>query len=121
VGSGATRATNGILPPFATRVAFFNADHQIIVVVRSGTNVLAVFRDEIRGAAIIINPKIPLGFALTDLRATFGAHSRRAGGRRRIYYRTPPACPATGNWSTTATFTYVDGFSQTLASPTPCA
>ena len=109
------------MPPFATRVTFFNADHQIIVVVRLGTTVLAVFRDEVRGATITINLKIPKGFALTELRATLGAHSRRVGGRRRIYYRTPPGCPPTGHWTTTATFTYVDGFSQTLASSVPCA
>jgi len=34
--------------------------------------------------------------------------------------RTPPSCPASGAWTTTAVFSYRDGSSQELAAATPC-
>jgi hypothetical protein len=106
--------------PLATRVTFLNARRQIIVVVKAGANIISVFRDLIRGERITVRPIIPPGFALTDLQVRFLAHGRRVGGRRRTYLRTPGTCPAGGAWTTTATLTYADGFSQELTSPTPC-
>ena len=34
--------------------------------------------------------------------------------------RTPPTCPPSGVWTTTATFTYRDGSSQNLTATSPC-
>jgi hypothetical protein len=33
---------------------------------------------------------------------------------------TPPSCPASGAWTSTATFTFADGTTQHAASSTPC-
>jgi hypothetical protein len=38
----------------------------------------------------------------------------------RAYRRTPPACPAAGYWTITATFVYEDGVAQTVESHSPC-
>lgn len=41
----------------------------------------------------------------------------RAG---RVFGRTPPTCPASGNWVIAATFVYRDGVSQTVNTLSPC-
>jgi hypothetical protein len=120
VGSGSTKVNTGTSPIFGTQVTFFNARHQLIVLVKAAALTITVFRDEVVGDTITVNTKIPPGFALTDLQVVFRTHNRRAAGRRRSYFRTPPTCPASGVWTTTATFTYTDGSSQTLTSTTPC-
>ena len=43
------------------------------------------------------------------------------GPNRRSFLRTPPQCPASGRWTNTATFTYRDGVSQTVATFSRCA
>jgi len=121
VGTGATMVNTGTAPIFGTRVTFFNARGEIIVLVKAGTLTITVFRDDVVGDTIAVNAKIPAGFALTDLQVAFRAHNRRVAGRRRSYFRTPRTCPASGTWTTTASFTYVDGSTQELASTTPCA
>jgi hypothetical protein len=121
VGTGATMVNPGAGPTFGTRVTFFNARREVIVVVKAGATVISVFRDQIRTSAVIVRPIIPGGFALTDLQVRWLAHGRRTRAGRRTFFRTPATCPAEGAWTTTATFTYTDGFTQQLTSPTPCA
>jgi hypothetical protein len=38
----------------------------------------------------------------------------------RAYLRTPPVCPSSGHWTTSITFTYFDGVSQTVEATSPC-
>ena len=38
----------------------------------------------------------------------------------RTALRTPPTCPSSGHWTNTLVFTYRDGVSQTVESPSPC-
>ena len=43
-----------------------------------------------------------------------------AGSGNRVGVRTPPVCPASGNWTNTLTFTYRDGVTQSQQTQTPC-
>ncbi|MFL5825091.1 MAG: hypothetical protein ACJ76V_01060 [Thermoleophilaceae bacterium] len=38
----------------------------------------------------------------------------------RAYHLTPPSCPASGHWTFKIVFTYRDGVTQSLESPSPC-
>jgi hypothetical protein len=108
--------------PFNTVATLFNARRKIIVVVMLATEnrLITYFRDDVRRSSVTVNFKIPGGVALTKFEAHLPKHFRRRGGKRRAYVRTPPSCPPSGVWTTTATFTYRDGSSQQLAAPTPC-
>jgi hypothetical protein len=119
VGRGSTHAIAGTVP-FQTVVHFFNAKKQIIVLVTVEKRSLIVFRDDVRGGTIVVNLKIPSGVSLTSLHVQFFRHSRKVGRKRHTYMRTPPTCPASGQWVTSTTFTYTDGSSQQLTGGTPC-
>ena len=120
VGWGSTQAIAGTVP-IQTFVQFFNAKKQIIVVVNVEKRVLTVFRDDVRDGTIVVNLVVPQGTSLTGLHVQFFRHSRKVGRKRHTYMRTPPACPVNGTWTTSATFSYVDGTSEKLSSATPCA
>jgi hypothetical protein len=109
--------------PFNTIATLFNARGQIIVIVRlvDDGRLITYFRDDVRGSKVSVNLKIPGGVALTKFEAHVPRHFGRYKGKRRAYMRTPPTCPASGVWTTTARFTYRDGSSQQFAAPTPCA
>jgi hypothetical protein len=49
-------------------------------------------------------------------------HVRKAkkGKKRRVYFTTPPSCPASGAWTTTFIFSYRDGTTDEHSSATPC-
>jgi hypothetical protein len=107
---------------FDTVATLFNGRREIIVVVMLATEnrLITYFRDDVRRSSVTVNFKIPGGVALTKFEAHLPRHYRKRGGKRRAYVRTPPTCPPSGMWTTTATFTYRDGSSQQLASNTPC-
>jgi hypothetical protein len=107
---------------FDTVATLFNGRREIIVVVMLATEnrLITYFRDDVRRSSVTVNFKIPGGLALTKFEAHLPRHFRKRGGKRRAYVRTPPTCPPSGVWTTTATFTYRDGSSQQLASNTPC-
>jgi hypothetical protein len=106
---------------FNAQSFLFNARRQIIVLVTIEGRVLVVFRDDVRGRSITINlAAIPLGISLTNLHAQVPPHVSRRGGKKRTYTRTPPTCPASGVWTTTATFSYRDGSAQQLTATSPC-
>jgi hypothetical protein len=69
---------------------------------------------------VTVNLDLPSGLSLLELRATIKPHVSGRGKKRRVYFRTPPVCPASGEWTTTVLFTYVDGSSQELADGSPC-
>lgn len=108
--------------PFNTIATLFNARRQIIVIVRlvDDGRLITYFRDDVKRSSVAVNLKIPGGVALTKFEAHLPRHFRRYKGKRRAYLRTPPTCPPSGVWTTTAIFTYRDGSSQQLAAPTPC-
>jgi hypothetical protein len=120
VATGSTMVNTGTSPIFGTKVTFFNTATGLIVFVQSGTLTITVFRDTVRGSTVTAHLKIPGGFALTDLHVTFPAHTARRLGRRRTYFRTPATCPASGVWTSSATFGYTDGSANELSATTPC-
>jgi hypothetical protein len=111
--------TTGVLPSgsdFVTDVSLFNARGQIIVVATLNGTPVTEFRDDVGGRTITIEPKLPTGVALKRLQLRIGRHSKG----RRTYMRNPPACPASGKWTTTAKFIYADGSRETKRDSSPC-
>jgi hypothetical protein len=108
--------------PFNTIATLFNARRKIIVIVRlvDDGRLVTYFRDDVRGSSVDVNLKIPGGVALTKFDAHLPPHVRRVHGKRRAYMRTPPTCPPSGVWTTTATFTYRDGSTEQRTASTPC-
>jgi hypothetical protein len=109
--------------PFNTFTTLFNARRHIIVVVTLDTQkgrLLTNFRDDVRRSSITVNIKVLGSISLIQFRAHVPPHSRKAKGKRQAYFTTPKACPTTGVWTNTATFTYVDGSSDQHSSTTPC-
>jgi hypothetical protein len=104
-----------------TVATLFNGKRQIIVVVMLGDRLLTNFRDNVGRRSVTVNLKILPGISLTRFEPHIPRHFRKRGKKRRAYLRTPPTCPASGVWTTTAVFTYRDGSEQTLTAPTPCA
>jgi hypothetical protein len=88
--------------------------------VRVEGRTLAVYRDDIKGRVVTVNLGLPSGLSLLELRATIQQHARGRGKKRHVYFRTPPVCPPSGEWTTTVIFTYLDGSSQQLADGSPC-
>lgn len=108
--------------PFNTVATLFNAHRQIIVVVRliDDGRLVTYFRDDVRRSSVTVNLKIPGGVALTKFDAHLPRHFRKVNGKRRAYMRTPPTCPPSGLWTTTAIFTYRDGSTERRSATTPC-
>lgn len=120
LGFATSRVTTGVTPPDQTQITFFNAPRQIIVMVRVENRTLAVYRDDVKGRVVTVNLGLPSGLSLLELRATIEPHVMGRGKKRRVYFRTPPVCPPSGEWTTTVIFTYIDGSSQELADGSPC-
>jgi hypothetical protein len=120
LGFATSRVLTASTPPDRTQITFFNAPRQIIVLVRVEGRTLAVYRDDIAGRVVTVNLDLPSGLSLLELRATIKRHSKGRGKRRRVYFRTPPVCPPSGEWTTTVVFTYVDGSSEQLADGSSC-
>jgi len=120
LGFATSRVITASTPADRTSIRFFNAPQQIIVLVRVEDRTLAVYRDDIKGRVVTVNLDLPNGLSLLELDATIKPHVRGRGKKRRVYFRTPPVCPPTGEWTTTVIFTYVDGSSQQLADGSPC-
>ena len=81
---------------------------------------LAVYRDDVKGRVVTVNLGLPSGLSLLELRAKINPHARGRGKKRRRYFRTPPVCPASGEWTTTVVYTYLDGSSEQLEDGSPC-
>lgn len=110
-------------PPFNTYATLFNAKGQIIVVVtldNAKGRLLTDFRDDVRRSSITVNLKIGRGISLIRFQAHVPVHSRKLGGKRRVYFRTPPSCPASGSWTTTVVLSYRDGTSDQHTAASPC-
>ena len=120
LGTGHTDATVPSGSRFTTDVTLFNARGQIIVLVTVGDTPVTEFRDEVKGRTITIEPVLPAGVSLERLNLRIGRHSSGRGAKRRTYMRTPPSCPKSRRWTTSARFTYVDGSTETFRSHTRC-
>lgn len=104
LGKGESLLTSG-QQQLAANIVLINARKQIIVVVRVGKSTLAVYRDTVVGSSVTVHFALPPSLSLLDLRIHIPVHVRG----RRVYFRTPPGCPADGQWPMTATSTYTDG------------
>jgi hypothetical protein len=120
IGSATSKLTTGSGPPAETKITFLNARKQIIVLVRASGRTLAVYRDDIKGRIVTVNLALPSSLALLELHAKIKAHSRGHGKKRRVYFRNPSICPASGEWATTVVWTYADGSTQQASDGMPC-
>ena len=120
LGIATSRVITASTPADRTSIRFFNAPRQIIVLVRVEDRTLAVYRDDIRGRVVTVNLDLPSGLSLLELDARINRHARGRGGKRRVYFRTPPTCPPSGEWTTTVVFTYIDGSTEAHTDGSPC-
>jgi hypothetical protein len=120
IGSATSKLTTGSGPPADTKIGFFNARKQIIVLVRASGRTLAVYRDDIKSRTVTVNLALPPSLSLLELHAKITPHSRGHGKKRRIYFRNPEVCPPSGEWTTTVVWTYADGSTQQLSDGTTC-
>jgi hypothetical protein len=114
----------GSTAPFKTYASLFNAKRQIIVVVTLDSakgRLLTDFRDDVGKESITVNLKIGKGISLVRFQAHVPPHVRKKKGKkRRVYFTTPPSCPASGAWTTTFVFSYRDGSSDEHSASSPC-
>jgi hypothetical protein len=102
----------------------FNGPDQLIEVItqKGGSASPAHDRLTIEGSTLTAHPPKALGgppegeMAVRSLE--FRIPVKVAGSRSLI--RTPPICPVTGRWTTTATFGFADGTTDSVSSRTPC-
>lgn len=120
LGSATSEVKTSTTPVDKTRVTFFNAPKQIIVLVQVEGRTLAVYRDDVRGRTVTVNLDLPSGLSLLRLHAKIRPHVSGHGRQRRVYFRTPPVCPPSGEWTTTVDFTYLDGSTERMSDGTPC-
>jgi hypothetical protein len=124
---GSFSAITGFGPPadpFEGDDHVFNGANQLVEVITfKGSSASPAFdRLTISGSTLTAHPpKAPGGppdgeVAVRSL--DFRIPVRVAGGRSLI--TTPPDCPADGQWTTTATFTFGDGSADSVASRIPC-
>ena len=110
-----------------TRVTVFNADQELILYAEStnaGDPPLRVPSRSAVGERTFTSEAPPIPAVspsdpyLAIKRVRLDIHAVTAGGKALI--RTPPACPAGGAWTTTGTFTYRDGVTETVSNGSPC-
>jgi hypothetical protein len=131
VGGGEIDVDTGL--PGAERnlenaVTLLNNKDELIFLLESkgGAPSKTVLRAPIDGAAVTTEtPPLPGGppdgfSAVKRVRLTLDRVSAGQGSNRRSYVTTPRQCPAAGSWTNSATFTYRDGVSQTVANGSPC-
>ena len=115
LGKGESLLTSG-QQQLAANIVLINARRQIIVVVRVGRSTLAVYRDTVVGSSVTVHFALPPSLSLLDLRIHIPVHVRG----RRVYFSTPPGCPADRVWPMTATSTYTDGSTQQAQAAAAC-
>jgi hypothetical protein len=112
------------LDPIAGDDHVFNGPNQLIEIITApGTPIAPAFdRLTISGSTLTAHPPMALGGppdGETAVRSLdFQIPVRTAGSRSLI--TAPPDCPAGGQWTSTGTFGFADGSSDTVASRTPC-
>jgi hypothetical protein len=106
--------------------------HEIITLFRTtnvpvGFPILVVDRGTVNGRTMSAENALTPGFpppddyvAVKRDRLNFFRIVKGSGDNRRAFLTTPPRCPASGEWTNTATFHYVDDVTQRASSPSPC-
>ncbi len=120
IGFARSEVKTTTTPVDKPRVTFFNAPRQIIVLVQVEGRVLAVYRDDVKGRTVTVNLGLPAGLSLLRLHAKVAPHRTVPGKPHRVYFRNPSTCPASGQWTTTVKFTYLDGSTDEHSDGTPC-
>jgi len=125
VGQGVVTVDTGIPGPgrFVTAdVDFFNNTDQLILLstVR-GTSARTVIRAQVGSNETVTDVAMlpgtpPDGGAIDTVHVQLLRLVR--GGR--AYVTTPPRCPPSQRWINQVSFTYADGVTQTVDSPSPC-
>jgi hypothetical protein len=125
VGEGVVTVDTGIPGPgrFVTAdVDFFNNTDQLIYLntVR-GTNARTVIRATVGANQVVTDAPMlpgtpPDGGAIDTVHVRFPRLVRDG----RAYVTTPPNCPPGRVWINQISFTYADGVTQTVQSPSPC-
>jgi hypothetical protein len=125
VGEGVVTVDTGLPGParFVTAdIDFLNNDDELIFVntVR-GSGARTVIRGEVRGREITTDagmlPGTPPDGGSID---TVHVELRRVVEGGRAYIRSPKRCPRTRRWMNSVTFTYADGVTQSVDSPSAC-
>jgi hypothetical protein len=112
------------LDPFEADNHVFNGPNQLIEIItrKGGSDSPAHDRLTIEGSTLTAHPPMAPGgppegeMAVRSLE--FSIPVRVTGSRSLI--RTPPVCPPTGRWTTTAIFAFADGSTDSVSSRTPC-
>lgn len=138
VGEGTVELDMGkpvwILPRIIkTHVALLSGGpHQIINVFRVtnvplGFPIRVIDRGDVNGRTLSAKNQLTPGFPPPDNyvavkfdRLNFFRIVKGQGANRRAFLTTPPRCPASGEWTNTASFDYVDHVTQHASSASPC-
>ena len=133
VGLDIGKSVAGLPRVIRTHVAMLSGGpHQIITVFRVtnlklGFPLRVIDRGAVNGRTMSAKNQLIPGFPPPDKytavkfdRLNFKRIVRGHGKNRRSFLTTPPRCPASGEWTNTATFDYVDGVTQNASSASPC-
>jgi hypothetical protein len=133
IGGGVVTVDTGLPGPariVTVDVEFFNnatdpTGEFIYVNTVRGTAVRTVVRADARRRSTVTEPgfipgTLPDGGAIDTVDFDVANVSRVLDGERRNYITTPPRCPKRRHWTTRVAFTYPDGTTQTVKTPTPC-
>ena len=132
IGGGEIDVDTGAEGPgrvLQNRVTVFNNTGQLILLLEttSGAPRRLVARSVVKGDTITTDvPPTPGGppdgfSAIKRVRLRLEPLSTGHGTDVRNYLTTPSSCPADGAWANELSFTYRDGGSYTVPSPSPCA
>jgi hypothetical protein len=125
VGTGETTVDTGF--PGSGRfikahIDFFNNTNELIFLnTEEGTGARTVIRAKVEERRIITDAPVlpgtpPDGGAID----TAHTHDPAYSAGQRAYLTTPAVCPPSGKWTNSMSFTYADGVTQTVSSPTSC-
>jgi hypothetical protein len=129
VGTGFIRIDTGFPEPnrfIEVDVVFLNNANQLIFLnTDRDTGARVVARGTIHGGRLTSSaPPLPGtppdGGAIDVVETQLDSISRDVGGELRGYITTPPECPPGHAWVNTLSFTYADGVTQSVESPSPC-
>lgn len=123
VGDGTLIAITGFGPPadpFTGKATVFNTGEGIVEVIQDPQSggVIAVDRIMAKGSTLTGNPPSTPGGppdGQTSVRQIDFHFPAETG-----YFKTPTACPSSGNWLSSAAFTFADATTQNVSSTTPC-
>lgn len=121
IGTGVLTVMSGFGPPFdpyATDLSLFSTRDGMIEVLKDKLGlVVAIERLEIEDGALTLTPAVVPGGPPDYKMAARDIDWRMTSAG---WLTTPASCPATGQWTSTGTFTFDDGATVTETASTPC-